>query len=108
VDSRTILGLGGYPDDAMLDYLLSLARGRKVLYVPTAGGEDAAFTLHWYTRLHGRAELRHVHFHPWPPEDLRELTLAHDVVLVAGGNTANALAVWRGRTAYCSRAGAPG
>ena len=32
---------------------------------------------------------------PWPPPDLRALALAHDVILVAGGNTANMLAIWR-------------
>ena len=34
-------------------------------------------------------------FNPWPPADLRAFTLAHDLVLVPGGNTANMLAVWR-------------
>ena len=43
---------------------------------------------------HG-ASMSHLHFNPWPPADLREQVLAHDVVLVAGGNTANMLAVWR-------------
>jgi peptidase E len=57
--------------------------------------EDPAATLEWHERLRGRAELTHLHFFPYPPGDLRELTLSHDVVLVAGGNTANALAVWR-------------
>ncbi len=32
---------------------------------------------------------------PWPPADLRELVLAQDVDYVSGGNTANALAIWR-------------
>src|SRR4051812_7917778 len=39
--------------------------------------------------------MSHLHFNPWPPTDLRERVLAHDVVLVAGDNTANMLAVWR-------------
>jgi len=90
-----IFALSGYPDDAMLEYLLGLTRGRRVLYVPTAAMEDPAATLEWHERLRGRAELTHLHFFPYPPGDLRELTLSHDVVLVAGGNTANALAVWR-------------
>jgi peptidase E len=90
-----ILGMGGYPHDALLDHALSLARGRRVLYVPTASGEDAASTLHWYERLHGRAELTHLNFFPWPPEGLRELALTQDVILVSGGNTANAIAIWR-------------
>ena len=90
-----ILGMGGYPDDALLDHALELARGRRILYVPTASAENASGIVGWYERLRGRAELAHLSFFPWPPADLRALTLAHDVVLVSGGNTANALAVWR-------------
>ncbi len=95
MDSAQILGLGGNPHDAMLDYALSLARGRKVLYVPTAANEDPAWTVVWYERLQGRAEMTPVRFNPWPPAGLRELALAHDVILVPGGNTANMLAIWR-------------
>ena len=90
-----ILGMGGSPDDALLAHTLALARGRRVLYVPTAGAETAASILFWYERLRGLADVRHLSFFPWPPEDLRELTLDHDVILVSGGNTANALAIWR-------------
>ena len=90
-----ILAMGGYPDDALLDHALGLARGNRTLYVPTASREDAVSTLHWYERLRGRGTLTHLHFFPWPPAGLRELALAHDVILVAGGNTANALAIWR-------------
>jgi dipeptidase E len=90
-----ILGMGGYPDDALLDHALGLARGKRVLYVPTASAENAPGTLSWYERLHGHAELTHLSFFPWPPDDLRALVLAHDVLLVSGGNTANALAIWR-------------
>src|SRR6185312_12529121 len=61
----------------------------------TAGMEDPDRTVWWYERLRGRAEMTHLHFFPWPPSELRELTLDHDVVLVTGGNTANALAIWR-------------
>jgi peptidase E len=39
--------------------------------------------------------MTHLSFFPWPPANLRELTLAHDVILVSGGNTANAIAIWR-------------
>jgi peptidase E len=90
-----ILAWGGYPDDAQFDHLLGLARGRRVLYVPTASMESPAATVWWYERLRGRAEMTHVYFHPYPPDDLRSLTLSHDVVVVPGGNTANALAIWR-------------
>jgi peptidase E len=87
--------MGGVPDDTLLDYVLELAPGRRLLYVPTAGKEDPAWTLTWYERLSGRAQMSHLHFFPWPPQNLRELVFGHDIVLVAGGNTANAIAVWR-------------
>ena len=70
MNSPQIVGLGGYPDDAMLDHILGLARGRRLLYVPTAGAEDPSTTLSWYSRLHGRADLAHLHLFPWPPDGL--------------------------------------
>ena len=75
----------------MLDYLLGLARGPRVLYVPTANMENPYSALDWHERL-GASVLR---FNPWPPADLRAVALDHDVILVGGGNTANMLAVWR-------------
>jgi len=90
-----ILAMGGYTDDALLGQGLGLARGRRLLYVPTASAENAAATVLWYERLRGRAEMTHLSFFPWPPENLRQLALAQDVILVSGGNTANALAIWR-------------
>jgi peptidase E len=92
---RQIVAMGGYPDDALLSYLLGLARGRRMLLVPTASREDPASTLDWYERARGQSETTHLHFFPWPPPDLRRLALEQDVILVAGGNTANALAIWR-------------
>jgi peptidase E len=93
--SPTIVGIGGFPNPAMVEYVLGLARGRRLLYVPTAEAEDPYSTLEWYERLWGRAETAHLHFFPWPPADLRAFTLAQDVILVDGGNTANMLAIWR-------------
>ena len=87
--------MGGVRDDTLLDYVLGLASGRRLLYVPTASMEDPARTIWWYDRLRGRAEMTHLHFSPWPPPGLRELALDQDVILVTGGNTANALAIWR-------------
>jgi peptidase E len=92
---RQIVAMGGTPDETLLEYVLGLARGPRVLYVPTAGMEDATHTVAWYERLAGRAVMTHLHFAPWPPADLKELALAQDVILVSGGSTANALAVWR-------------
>jgi dipeptidase E len=90
-----ILGMGGYPDEKLLEHALRLARGNRVLYVPTAIADNPGSTVLWYERLRGRADVTHLGFFPWPPGDLRELALAHDVILVSGGNTANALAIWR-------------
>ena len=87
--------MGGFPDDLLLDYVLELASGKRVLYVPTAGKEDPDSTVSWYGRLRTRAAMTHLQFFPWPPTDLRELALGHDVIIVTGGNTANALAIWR-------------
>jgi peptidase E len=90
-----IVAMGGNADDALLEYVLGVARGRRLLYVPTAGMEDPASTVAWYERLGGRTKMRHLHFFPWPPAELRRIALDHDVILVTGGNTANALAIWR-------------
>jgi peptidase E len=92
---RQIVAMGGVPDDTLLDHVLGLARGPRVLYVPTAGMEDANYAVMWYERLAGRAAMTLLRFSPWPPAELRELALGHDVILVTGGNTANALAIWR-------------
>jgi dipeptidase E len=90
-----ILGLGGFPHEVLFDHVLGLAAGTRVLYVPTAVREDPDQIVYWYDRLRGRASLTHLSFFPWPPANLRELTLEQDVILVSGGNTANALAIWR-------------
>src|SRR5579872_3153549 len=92
---RQIVGLGGRRIVTKKNHVLGLARGRRVLYVPTASNEDPSRTVEWYERLRGRAELTPLTFYPWPPAGLRELALAHDVVLVPGGSTANLLAIWR-------------
>ncbi len=87
MDLRKIVAFGGYPSAGALDAVFELAGGRKVLYDHTASpgfeGEELD------------AEVTHLSFYPWPPPDLRELALAQDVIFVAGGNTANLLAVWR-------------
>ena len=82
---------------ALEDYFLGFARRERprVLFVPTAAAEDAEPTLLILTQLADRAEVGYVPFFPWPPENLRELALDQDVIYVSGGNTANALAIWR-------------
>src|SRR5438552_7050790 len=92
---RQIVAMGGYPDEALFRYVLELARGRRLLLVPTASREDPASTLTWYERARGQVETTHLQFFPWPPSDLRRRALEQDIILVPGGNTANALAIWR-------------
>jgi len=73
----------------MARHLLGLARGPRVLFDTTASPQDDSLPM-----LDG-ADLTPLSFYPWPPAELREIALAHDVIFVGGGNTANLLAVWR-------------
>jgi peptidase E len=90
------IGGGGTPD-AVIDAVLKLVPEDRprVMYVGTASAEDPWFALKTYDRFRGKAEVCHLEFFPWPPEDLQTLTLAQDVIWVGGGNTANMLAIWR-------------
>jgi dipeptidase E len=85
---QTIVGIGGFPDTAIVDYVLGLAAGRRVLSDTTASPQGGG-PPDW------DAEITPFSFYPWPPDDLRDLALSHDAILVCGGNTANMLAVWR-------------
>ena len=83
--------LGSRFDDLVLD----LAKGPRVLFVPTPATWPESTIVSFYESFARRAEPSHLTFSPWPPDGLRELVLAQDVVYVSGGNTANALAIWR-------------
>ena len=102
VAGKQIVAIGGlsWVDEErreLEDYFLGFASGGRprVLFVPTAVADDAEATLRVYEQLGDRAQLSHLSFFPWPPAGLRELVLAQDVIYVSGGNTANALAIWR-------------
>lgn len=90
-----IIGIGARPQDPLLDYVAGLTSVRRVLWVGTAHMEDPGFALEMYERLRRYGSVSFLRFNPWPPQDLRELTLGHDLIVVGGGNTANMLAVWR-------------
>jgi peptidase E len=92
-----IVAMGGYPAEPLRRYLLGLTGEERpsLLYVGTASMENYRAALAIYDAFRGRAEVAHLEFDPWPPADLRELTISRDIVLVGGGNTANMLAVWR-------------
>jgi dipeptidase E len=73
---------------------LSGAESPRLLYLPTATGDDASGIEVVRDRLPGATTLRLF----WLGEDLvepRALVAEHDVILVGGGSTANLLAVWR-------------
>ena len=76
------------------DEVLELA-GPRVCFVPTASGDEDWALVRFYESFAGRSESSHVSFNPWPRADLREHVLSQDAIYVAGGNTANALAIWR-------------
>ena len=98
VAERHIVAVGGGGlHESVLAEILALAEQPRprLLYVGTASAEDPRQALIMYERMRGRAEVTPLHFFPWPPPDLRELTLGHDLIFVGGGNTANMLAIWR-------------
>ena len=90
-----ILGIGGYSLGTRFDDLVLELAGPRILFVPTAATWPETTLLAFYDSFARRAEPRHVTFGPWPPEGLRELVLGQDAIYVSGGNTANALAIWR-------------
>jgi dipeptidase E len=98
----TIVAMGGvsWEDEERLpleDYWLGLtgAERPRVLVVPTAVADDAELTLDIFEQLSGRAVVSRLSFFPWPPRELRALAVEQDAIYVTGGNTANALAIWR-------------
>jgi dipeptidase E len=99
---RQIVGLGGgggSEDETrrLLAHVVGLAGkpAPKVCAVPTATGDDADGVLRLFGLLPAEARTSHLPFFPWPPHDLPGFVLGHDVIFVGGGNTANALAIWR-------------
>jgi dipeptidase E len=94
------LGGGGRTEEAngrIASYIVGLTGKERprVLFVPTASADDPAGIVTFYGRYAHLADVSHLPFFPWPPDDLRTFVLGHDVVYVGGGNTANMLAIWR-------------
>jgi dipeptidase E len=99
---RQIVGLGGAGSTEeetrrLIEHVVGLAEksSPKVCFVPTAVGDDADSVLRIYGLLPAQARTSYLPFFPWPPDDLRRFALDQDVIFVGGGNTANALAIWR-------------
>jgi dipeptidase E len=97
-----IVALGGAADTEeqtgkLLDYVVALTGKPRpsICFVPTAAGDSTVAIVGFYESWGGRGALTHARFFPWPPESLRAQALEQDVIVVAGGNTANMLAIWR-------------
>lgn len=90
-----ILACGGVSLGSRFDDLVLEWGGPRVCFVPTASTHPETRLVSFYESFAGRAEASHVVFNPWPRQDLREHILAQDAIYVAGGSTANMLAIWR-------------
>jgi len=90
-----ILAIGGLSLGTAFDDLVLELGGPRVCFVPTPSAHPETSLVSFYGSFARRGEASHVLFDPWPRADLREHVLAQDVVYVSGGNTANALAIWR-------------
>jgi len=97
---RWIVACGGaqlvYP--ALTRYVLDLTgKARpKILFVPTASGDDSANLLTFYQTLAGVAcAPSHLLLFKRTVDDIDGLVRSQDIVMVGGGNTANMLAIWR-------------
>ena len=98
--TRRVVPCGGrelfYP--VVVRHLFSLARRERprVLFLPTASGDDPAYLLTFYQQLAGwDCEPAHLALFHRTVDDVGALVAAQDVIIVGGGNTANMLAVWR-------------
>jgi len=102
--ARRIIGIGGAvlaPESGNFKlerYILDLsgAARPRVVFVPTASGDDVGYVARFY-EAYARfgVELDVLRFFRRTPEDLREFLFGFDVVHVGGGNTRSMLAVWR-------------
>ena len=97
---RRIVACGGeqLSFSALTRYVLELT-GRprpKILFIPTASGDDSAYLLSFYQAFAGvECEPSHLLLFNRTVDDIAGLIRAQDVVMVGGGNTANMLAIWR-------------
>lgn len=98
--TRRVLPCGGRQlfHPALTRHLFALT-GRprpRVLFLPTASGDDPHYLLTFYQQLAGfDCEPSHLALFAREEPDVAARVAAQDVVVVGGGNTANMLAIWR-------------
>jgi len=98
--TRRIVACGGQQlyQPALTRYVLGLTERShpKILFLPTASGDDPAYLLTFYQQLAGvSCAASHLALFSRTVADVERLIRAQDVVMVGGGNTANMLAIWR-------------
>jgi dipeptidase E len=101
--ARRILAMGGVqltpgtPDWPLLQYMLDLSglERPRICMLGTAGGENAAGIASFYATFARSSEPTHLDLFDRRIDDVEGFLLEQDVVMVAGGNTANMLAIWR-------------
>jgi peptidase E len=110
--ARQIIAMGGggfsmEPDNPRLDdYILSRARRSRprVCFLPTASGDSATYAVRFYRAFAARdciaSDLMLIGGtmlprQPAETKDLADFVAAQDIIYAGGGNTANALALWR-------------
>jgi dipeptidase E len=101
---RQIIALGGggfsrsNSDPRMCAYILEQS-GRatpKVLFIPTASGDDPVSVEHFYAMVKRLgAKPSHLSLFNQPVEPLSSYVPRHDVIYVGGGSTRNMLILWR-------------
>lgn len=91
------IGGGAFSNRRLDDEILALTGKRRpqVCLLPTAMGDDVSTIASFYEALARRTEASHLELFDRSVENLAGFLLDQDVIYVAGGNTANMLAVWR-------------
>ena len=91
-------GLGRNPNQPIIEkYIIDQSSEEKpsVCFIPTASGEDKAYTVNFYTAF---SKLNctpiHINFFQRTPR-LDSIINKQDIIYVGGGNTKSMLAVWR-------------
>ena len=101
-DMQNIVAIGGggfsqEPENLALDrYILSIARGKKVCFIPTASADNQGY-IDRFHEAYGSlgCETSHLSLY-WPHRlDFDDFMIEQDLIYVGGGNTRNLLVLWR-------------